>query len=88
MLESLFNKVVGLSPATLFNRDFSCEIFQNGFFIKHLRWLLLSSLSPYLLFPSVISDQIEKIIINSISKKCALIETKGNGNCNENNIKI
>ena len=31
MLESLFNNVVGLSPAALFNRDFNTGIFQLNF---------------------------------------------------------
>ena len=44
MLESLFNEVKGLRPATLLKRDSNtgascqyCEIFKNTYFEEHLR---------------------------------------------------
>ena len=49
MLEYLSNNVAGLKAGNLLKRDptqvFSseyCEIFENIFFIEHLRWLFLS----------------------------------------------
>ena len=40
VLESLFNKVAGLTPTQLFSCEYF-EIFKNSVFIEHLRWLLL-----------------------------------------------
>ena len=45
-----FNKVTGLSPATLFkkrlwHRWFSCEFLGTPFYIEHLWWLLLYPLT-------------------------------------------
>ena len=57
VLESLFNKIAGLSPVTLLNKRlqtwyyvidaptllFSSECLRTPFFKEHLRWLLVSS---------------------------------------------
>ena len=40
MLESLFNKEIKETPRQMFSCEI-CEIFNNIFFIEHLRWLLL-----------------------------------------------
>ena len=41
VLESLFNKVVYLTPTQMFSCEI-CEIFKSPFFTEHLRWLLLN----------------------------------------------
>ena len=61
MLEPLFNKVAGLkaynfikkSPQPKCSCEY-CEIFKNSFFIEHLWWLLLVSISLKVIFTAVI----------------------------------